>query len=218
MELVSFPSRYRSPSTVASCTCFYLPLTKNRLCICSDLFLQQLTTREILAQDVCLKCEDGGWRDASDGEVTCFQLWRHDFDFQALQDGRREFSQVVFGYLHKRHSTYIYTVHLPCAGRHTHACAHTQTHRVHFYSVKMWSFHVSLIYFSKIVFCLQTPFVLPTVKGKNPWCWFYFENYFDGCSVLFSTLSLKNRVFTQKGVQSLARWKELRSSYNSFAS
>ena len=98
-------------------------------------------------------------------------------------------------------------------------CMHVHTHIVYFYSVKMWLFHVSLIYFSKIVFCLQTPFVLPTVKGrKKPWCWFYIENYFGGCSVLFSTLSLNNRVFSQKGVQSLARGKELRSSYNSFAS
>lgn len=35
-------------------------------------------------------------------------------------------------------------------------CMCVHTHIVNFYSVKMQLFHVGLIYFSKIVFCLQT--------------------------------------------------------------
>lgn len=43
-------------------------------------------------------------------------------------------------------------------------CVHTYV--VNFYRVKMQLFHVSLIYFSKIVFCLQTLFDLQS-KVKN---------------------------------------------------
>lgn len=68
----------------------------------------------------------------------------------------------------------------------------------------MQLFHVSLIHFSKIVFCVQTLFDLQS-KVKNNMVLVLLYNYFDGFSVLFSTLSLKNRVFSKKGVQSLAR-------------